>query len=65
MPESTVNAALNYYSTTSRQTGFIEYIIDNPVIVGLVVFCLILLAVIGILLFRLTAQKKPAGQPQA
>ncbi len=65
VPESTVNAALNYYSTTSRQTGFIEYIIDNPVIVGLVVFCLILLAVIGILLFRLTAQKKPAGQPQA
>lgn len=65
VPEATVNAALTYYSTTARETGFIEYIMDNPIIVGLVVFCVILLAVVGILLFRLTAQKKPAGPPQA
>ena len=65
VPEATVNAALTYYSTVSRQTGFVEYITDNPIIVGLVVFCVILLAVVGILLFRLTAQKKPADPPQA
>ena len=65
VPEATVNAALTYYSTASRATGFIEYIVDHPIIVGLVVFCVILLVIIGILLFRLTAQKKPADPPQA
>ena len=65
VPEATVNAALTYYSTLPRATGFIEYIVDHPIIVGLVVFCVILLVIIGILLFRLTAQKKPADPPQA
>ena len=65
VPETTVNAALTYYSTLPRATGFIEYMLDHPLIVGLVVFCVILLAIIGVLLFRLTAQKKPAAPPQA
>lgn len=65
VPEATVNAALTYYSTLPRATGFIEYIVDHPIIVGLVVFCVILLIIIVILLFRLTAQKKPADPPQA
>ena len=65
VPEATVNAALTYYSTLPRATGFIEYIVDHPIIVGLVAFCVVLLAIVGILLFRLTAQKKPADKPQA
>ena len=65
VPEATVNAALTYYSTLPRETGFVEYLLDNPIIVGLVVFCVILLVIVGILLFRLTAQKKPAAPPQA
>lgn len=65
VPEATVNAALTYYSALPRETGFVEYLLDNPIIVGLVVFCIILLVIVGILLFRLTAQKKPAAPPQA
>ena len=65
VPEATVNAALTYYSTLPRATGFIEYIVDHPIIVGLVAFCVVLLAIVCILLFRLTAQKKPADKPQA
>ena len=65
VPEATVNAALPYYSPLPRATGFIEYIVDHPIIVGLVVFCVILLVIIVILLFRLTALKKPADPLQA
>ena len=65
VPEATVNAALTYYSTLPREAGFVEYLLDNPIIVGLVVFCVILLVIVVILLFRLTAQKKPAAPPQA
>ena len=65
VPESTVNASLTYYSAINRDAGFIEYLSDNPVIVGLVAFGVILLGIVGILLFRLTAQKKPADKPQA
>ena len=65
VPEATVNASLTYYSTAARESGLIEYITDHPIIVGLAVFCVILLAIIIILLFRLTTQKKPADPPQA
>lgn len=65
VPEATVNASLTYYSTVARESGLIEYITDHPIIVGLAVFCVILLAIIIILLFRLTTQKKPADPPQA
>lgn len=65
VPESTVNAALTYYSSVYRETGFIEYVIDNPIVVGLAVLCIILLAVTGVLLYRLNARKKPADPPQA
>ena len=65
VPEATVNAALTYYSTVYRETGFLDYLADNPLVILLAVFCVILLAAVVILLVRLAAGKKPAVPPQA
>ena len=60
IPESTVNAALNYYSAAPETAGFFEYLLEHPVVLILGIVCIILLAAVGILLFRMRAQKKPA-----
>ena len=65
VPDSTVNAALTYYSTVPKGTGFIDYLADNPIIAGLATFCVIMLVIVLILLHRLSAQKKPGEHPQA
>ena len=57
VPEAVVNAALTYYSTIPPETGFIAYITNNPLTVGLITFSVILLVIIGILLRRLSAGK--------
>ena len=61
VPDATVNAALAYYSSVSRSTGFIDTILDHPVIAALIVCCAVLLIIVGILFFRLCAQKKSGG----
>ena len=57
VPESTVNAALTYYSTIPPETGFVAYLTNNPLTVGLITFSVILLVIVGILLRRFTAGK--------
>ncbi len=65
VPDATVSASLTYYSTNPGETGFIEYIAANPVIVGLIALSIILMMVILVLLFRYSPRKKPANRSQA
>ena len=65
VPDAAVNAALAYYSANSGETGFIEYITANPVIVGLAALSVVLMIVILVLLFRYSPRKKPANRSQA
>ena len=57
VPDTTVNAALTYYSTIPPETGFVAYLTNNPLMVGLITFSVILLVIVGILLRRLSAGK--------
>ncbi len=65
VPDATVNSALTFYSTTPKETGFIGYLADNPVVAGLAVFCVIMLVIVLILLHRLSSHKKPGKDPRA
>ncbi len=58
VPASVINAALTYYSSEPAAGGFTALVQDNPVVVALIVLCITLMAVSGILLFRLSAEKK-------
>ena len=60
VPESTVNAALNYYSVAPETAGFFEYLLEHPVVLVLGVVCIILLVVLLVLVLRMHALKKPA-----
>ena len=57
VPDTTVNAALTYYSTIPPETGFVAYLTNNPLMVGLITFSVILLVIVGILLRKLSAGK--------
>ncbi len=65
VPDTTVNAALTYYSTATKGTGFIDYLADNPIITGLATFCVIMLVIVLVLLRRLSAEKKPGKKSRA
>ena len=58
VPESTVNASLNYYSAASGSLTPLEYLADHPLILGLGVAVLVLLVISLVLYFRLRALKK-------
>ena len=60
MPESTVNAALNYYSAVPETFGFFEYLAEHPVVLVLGVICIILLVVLLVFIRRVHTLKKPA-----
>ena len=59
VPETTVNAALNYYSA-EPSPSFFEYLADNPAVTGLIALAVILVLVIFILLRRLTVTRRAA-----
>ena len=60
VPESTVNAALNYYSAVPETFGFFEYLAEHPVVLVLGVICIILLVVLLVFIRRVHTLKKPA-----
>ena len=60
VPDSTVNAALTYYSSETPASGFASFLTGNPVAVALAALSIVLLAVIVILLFRFSPRKNKA-----
>ena len=62
VPDSTVNASLNYYSAASGSLTPLEYLADHPLIFGLGVAVLVLLVISLVLYFRLRALKKASKE---
>ena len=60
VPDSTVNAALTYYSSETPASGVASFLTGNPVAVALAALSIVLLAVIVILLFRFSPRKNKA-----
>ena len=60
VPDSTVNAALTYYSTLPPETGVIGYIMAHPLTVSLVALSVILLAIVLIMLRRFSTPNRTA-----
>ena len=59
VPDSTVNAALTFYSSETSDSSLSGLFQDHPVIVSLAALSVVLVAIVMILLRRLTLQKKP------
>ena len=59
VPESTVNAALTYYSSDPPQTGLTDLISEHPLATALAALSIVFFLVILILLRLLSQQKKP------
>ena len=62
VPESTVNASLNYYSASSGALTPLEYLTEHPFIFALCAVALVLLVTSLVLYFRLRAMKKAAKE---
>jgi len=61
VPESTVNAALTYYSSDKAPDSFLDYIVDHPSIAILDVLCLALIVTVVILTIRMKKSRKKPG----
>lgn len=60
IPESTVNAALTYYSSVNTKLEFIDYIREHPSIAVLDGVCIVLIAAVIVLAIRLRKKNRPA-----
>ena len=58
VPDSTVNAALIYYSTPPSEEGLGAFLMNHPVTVGLGVFSVVMLVIVVVLLKRFSAPGK-------
>lgn len=62
VPESVVNAALNYYSAQAGKTGFTDYLLENLVIAVLGVICAALAVTVIVLSAKLKKKTRPSEQ---
>ena len=60
MPESTVNAALNYYSAESAKTGVLDYLRAHPSIAVLDGICAALVVAVIVLWVKLKKKNRPS-----
>ena len=66
VPESTVNAALTYYSTGDLQPGLLKSFLQDYLSLTLAVVCAVLLGVVAWMAVRMRKMKrKPAEKPSA